>query len=563
MRTRFAILLLLLASCMTTAKAPKLAPDDLLQRGRDSYKAGRYAEAVPDLTAAADAFFSPAQRQASLDKFETAVVYLTVAYARLGKDAEAAEQIRRLAAAEAIAPTYAKLPLTADVADFEDVAKRVAPSVAIPANHSIASLRGAPPTPQRATIEQGLPDTLLQRGRDSFKTGHYADAVADLTAAADAFLSPAQVQTYVATGQLPSLDKFETAIVYLTLAYSKLGKDPDAAEQVRRLAASEAIAPTYAKLPFSADVADFEDVARRVAPSMPIPANASIAALRGGAPPPPIQVAQVPPPPQPPARPPTQVAQVPPPPPPAPAPQPATTEQVASARAESQREADQRVAAARAASEKEAQQRIAAERAAIQKTADEKIAAAQETARKEADRVIAEARAAAEREMQEKINAERAASQKTVADRIAAERAALERETQQRIAEDRAAAQKQLEANPFTILRRAEAQASSGQVDEANTMYLRLLSAPDASRDTVAAVAIGLYRTGDYRDALRALQKLGTFLRGEEDLRFYKAVALYETGRYAEAKKELACALPYIQVTDDVSRYRTKIEQTP
>jgi Flp pilus assembly protein TadD len=71
-----------------------------------------------------------------------------------------------------------------------------------------------------------------------------------------------------------------------------------------------------------------------------------------------------------------------------------------------------------------------------------------------------------------------------------------------------------------------------------------------------------LYRTGDYSDALRALQKLGTFLRGEEDLRFYKAVALYEIGRYDEAKKELACALPYIQMTEDVSRYQTKIEQT-
>src|ERR1700730_11811452 len=136
------------------------------------------------------------------------------------------------------------------------------------------------------TAQTPAPDEILQRGRDSFRSGHYDDAVKDLTAAADAFLSPAQVQTYVTTGQLPSLDKFETAIAYLTVAYSKLGKDPEAAEQVRRLAASEAIAPTYAKLTFTADVADFEDVARRVAPSMPIPANASIAALRGVAPPP-------------------------------------------------------------------------------------------------------------------------------------------------------------------------------------------------------------------------------------------------------------------------------------
>ena len=379
------------------------------------------------------------------------------------------------------------------------------------------------------TAQSPAPDEILQRGRDSFRTGHYEDAVKDLTAAADAFLSPAQVQTYVTTGQLPSLDKFETAVVYLAMTYSKMGKDTEAAEQIRRLNAAEAIAPTYASLTFPPDVADFENVARRVAPTIPIPANRTIVtSVVAGAPPAPARALAT------------------------------TPDAIVIA----QREADQRVTAARALAEQDAQQRIAAERAAIQKAADEKIAAEREAIRKEADRVIAEARAAAEREMQEKIAAERAASQKMVADRIASERAALERETQQRIATDRAAAQQQLETNPFTILRRAEALASSGQVDEAKTMYLKLLNAPDASRDTVAAAATGLYRTGDYSDALRALQKLGTFLRGEEDLRFYKAVALYEIGRYDEAKKELACALPYIQMTEDVSRYRTKIEQT-
>jgi hypothetical protein len=383
------------------------------------------------------------------------------------------------------------------------------------------------------TAQTPAPDEILQRGRDSFRTGHYEDAIKDLTAAADAFLAPAQVQTYVTTGQLPSLDRFEIAVVYLAMAYSKMGKDTDAAEQIRRLNAAEAIAPTFASLNFPPDVAEFGNVARRVAPAIAIPANPSMSA---------VVVASAPP-------------------APAPATTPATTP-ATDAIAAAQRQADQRVAAARALAQQDAQQRIDTERAAIQKAADEKIAAEREAIRKEADRVIAEARAAAEREMQEKIAAERAASQKMVAERIAAERAALERETQQRIAEDRAAAQQQLETNPFTILRRAEALASSGQIDEAKTTYLRLLSAPDASRDTVAAAATGLYRTGDYTDTLRALQKLGTFLRGEEDLRFYKAVALYEMGRYDEAKKELACALPYIQMTDDVSRYRMKIEQT-
>ena len=67
--------------------------------------------------------------------------------------------------------------------------------------------------------------------------------------------------------------------------------------------------------------------------------------------------------------------------------------------------------------------------------------------------------------------------------------------------------------------------------------------------------------TGDYSDAVRAFQRVGNLSRGEEDLRYYKAVSLYETGRYDDARKELACALPYIPLTEDVSRYRTKIEQ--
>ena len=61
---------------------------------------------------------------------------------------------------------------------------------------------------------------------------------------------------------------------------------------------------------------------------------------------------------------------------------------------------------------------------------------------------------------------------------------------------------------------------------------------------------------------MQGFRKFGTFAKGEEDLRYYHAVALYETGEYVAAQKELACALPFIQVTDDVSRYRVKIEST-
>jgi len=112
----------------------------------------------------------------------------------------------------------------------------------------------------------------------------------------------------------------------------------------------------------------------------------------------------------------------------------------------------------------------------------------------------------------------------------------------------------------LATLREANAAAAKGQIDDANRLYASVVDAPNASRDAIISAATGLYRTGDFIDAVRAFTRLGTFARGEEDLRYYNAVALFETGRYAEAKKELACALPYIDVTGDVARYRAKIE---
>src|SRR5436190_142982 len=109
-------------------------------------------------------------------------------------------------------------------------------------------------------------------------------------------------------------------------------------------------------------------------------------------------------------------------------------------------------------------------------------------------------------------------------------------------------------------LRLANSAAANGQLAAADELYLTVVRAPNASRDEVVNAATGLYRTGDYEHVARAFAKLGTFLRGEEDLRYYNAVALYETGRYASAKHELACALPYISVTSDVERYRAKID---
>jgi tetratricopeptide (TPR) repeat protein len=109
-------------------------------------------------------------------------------------------------------------------------------------------------------------------------------------------------------------------------------------------------------------------------------------------------------------------------------------------------------------------------------------------------------------------------------------------------------------------LRQAEALADNGEFEEARAIYRRLVSS--APREIVAVAAVGLYRIGSYRDAVDAFQRLGAFARGEEDLHYYYAVSLYEAGQYDAARRELACALPFIEVSDEVARYRLKIEQT-
>lgn len=109
-------------------------------------------------------------------------------------------------------------------------------------------------------------------------------------------------------------------------------------------------------------------------------------------------------------------------------------------------------------------------------------------------------------------------------------------------------------------LRSAETEAAAGRIEEAARIYYAVAGSPGVAREVLAAAAVGLYRTGAFRDAAEAFRGLGTFAKGEEDLRYYYAVSLFESGDYAGAERELYCALPFIQVTDEVARYRVKIE---
>ncbi len=101
---------------------------------------------------------------------------------------------------------------------------------------------------------------------------------------------------------------------------------------------------------------------------------------------------------------------------------------------------------------------------------------------------------------------------------------------------------------------------TTSELSEARRLYRGLLDTPGISRETLIRIAEGLYRSRDFEGALLAFAKIGTLRRGEEPYHYYVAVAHYETGRYQQAKDELEAALPYIEITPDVARYRAKIE---
>ena len=424
---------------------------------------------------------------------------------------------------------------------------------------------------------QITPESLLDRGLRAYKAGDYSSAVTDLQASAQGFLSPEQMQAYVNTGKFDRLQSFEKSLVYLALAQFRLGREDDARETLLRLQSAERINPTYATLNLGADAAEIESLAAALTPSNPLPHNVQMAQDDPNRALPPIQPKE----------------------------RVAVKKTIAEERAERQqlideivaiereriqREADARIAAEKTRLEKEAAAKIAeTERAAnarvsaastdaqqkiaeLQKDASQRVAAAEAAAKQRvaaaeaeseaqvlAARREAEKRAATiEAEAKKQADARIAEIQKLTEARIAEERASAERAATARVTEAEAAARKEY----LMALRTAEAAAGNGNVTEAVRLYSGLANSTGAPREVLAEAAVGLYRTGAFREAVQAFRRFGTFARGEEDLRYYHAVALYETGAYVEAQKELACALPFIQVTEDVTRYRTKIENT-
>jgi hypothetical protein len=313
------------------------------------------------------------------------------------------------------------------------------------------------------------------------------------------------MQSYVNTGKFPRLQQFETALVYLALAHSRLGNETEAREAVLRLATAEQIEPSYSRLQLAADATEFSALASRLVPGMQ---------LGGG----------------------TQMAQV----QPQPQPQPQRIEL-----------AEQLIAQECARIQREADEKIAA----TIRAADERVAAAERAA---AARIAEIERAASQRVAEAEANARRAAEQQRVAEtRVPPPPPPSSVPPVQPPARP---VETRSPSDWREAMQRANEFATAGRIAEANDIYARVAGS-NASRDLRAQAATGLYRTRSYWQAVDAFARIAPFSDREADLRYYNAVSLYETGRFVEARHELACALPLIRQTDDVLRYRMMIEQ--
>lgn len=192
----------------------------------------------------------------------------------------------------------------------------------------------------------------------------------------------------------------------------------------------------------------------------------------------------------------------------------------------------------------------------IRRTAAEELASQKSAIEDSVAKEVAELR----REAEQKLAAQRAELERDLQTRLERERIAAEEEARKRLAAVRAETEKLIEERQRT-LRHAESMISDGRAAQAASLYEQLLAQPQPlGRPELVEIATGYYRIGDFPHAADLLGKL-TIQRGEEDLHYYRAVAFFETGRYAEAASELQLALPFIEVTSDVAKYREKIQK--
>jgi hypothetical protein len=188
-------------------------------------------------------------------------------------------------------------------------------------------------------------------------------------------------------------------------------------------------------------------------------------------------------------------------------------------------------------------------------------AKARDEQQREAARVAEDKRARAVLEQKTRLEAEQKAKLE------AEQKAKLEAEQKAKLEAEQKA---KLEAEQKAKLE-AEQKAKADEerlarVEEERKEALRLAEARSVAEAAAAARTAALQgarelvRQEKYREAIAGFDRLAPLMASEGSYRYDRAVALYEVGRYAEAKEELAAALPSIEASPEVERYRAKIE---
>lgn len=379
------------------------------------------------------------------------------------------------------------------------------------------------------------PEASLELGLRAFRAGDYSSASTDLTAAAA--VPQEELQTYVAAGQLDRLQSFETALVYLALAQFRLGGEDESRQSILRLLEAERLAPVYSHLSLGPEAAEFETLVAALVPDANLSPNGQTVVNDPTLPLPAVR----------PVTPVTQpeelVAQ----------PERMETEPVATPV-----QPEPEVVAPVAAPESSTPISASTPAPELSPERSEEIAQAmtpepvrpivRSTPEPQAPQTMPDV------DLSEVVVQPRTPERVTPAATSTPENLPPLPSRPAAVAGDSAQVRQALNS-----LRQAEALADQGELREADEIYMRLAAAEP--REIVAAAAVGLYRTGAYREAVQAFRRLGALGRGEEDLHYYFAVSLYESGDYETARHQLMCALPYIELTNEVVRYRIKIEQ--
>ena len=135
-------MMLLLAALAVATPALAATPSEfylaLLKRGASEVEAGRHSDSVTPLRLAAFGFVD------SVENYETAQVYLTVAYDRLSQPDQAREAATRVVAAERVERRYATLPLPPSIRTaFDAIARKIL------ASSDVAALTAPPVAPSQ------------------------------------------------------------------------------------------------------------------------------------------------------------------------------------------------------------------------------------------------------------------------------------------------------------------------------------------------------------------------------------------------------------------------------